>query len=95
MTRTEPSGPASSALSPKVKALGRHRLVNSVLAEELSGGVHALSIMAQTPQQVPLPPSPCVHHSPYSGARARPWRRARPVRGALGNSQHGRAVMLG
>uniref|UniRef100_A0A7S2W6G2 BolA-like protein n=1 Tax=Eucampia antarctica TaxID=49252 RepID=A0A7S2W6G2_9STRA len=49
----------------------RHRLVNSALAEELAGPVHALSIIAKTPQQwgkmvkeasgggsVKIPPSP-------------------------------------
>ena len=49
----------------------RHRLVNSALAEELAGPVHALSIIAKTPQQwnkmveevgdsgsVVIPPSP-------------------------------------
>ena len=34
-----------------VKLIGRHRLVNDVLAEELQAGVHALSILAKTPDQ--------------------------------------------
>ena len=34
-----------------VKVLERHRLVNKLLADELEGGVHALSIKAKTPQQ--------------------------------------------
>merc|ERR1712183_645307 len=34
-----------------VLLLERHRLVNETLAEELKGGVHALSIMAKTPAQ--------------------------------------------
>ena len=34
-----------------VKLIGRHRLVNDVLAEELQSGVHALSILAKTPDQ--------------------------------------------
>lgn len=29
----------------------RHRLVNDILKEELQNGVHALSIVAKTPQQ--------------------------------------------
>ena len=29
----------------------RHRAVNETLAEELSSGVHALSIVAKTPEQ--------------------------------------------
>lgn len=29
----------------------RHRLVNGLLKEELAGGVHALSIVAKTPDQ--------------------------------------------
>ncbi|OWR41723.1 putative BolA protein [Danaus plexippus plexippus] len=31
--------------------LKRHRLVNDILKEELQNGVHALSIVAKTPQQ--------------------------------------------
>ena len=31
--------------------VGRHRLVNTTLREELDGGVHALSIEALTPEQ--------------------------------------------
>lgn len=31
--------------------LDRHRMVNSVLADELKNGVHALSIEAKTPEQ--------------------------------------------
>ncbi|CAG8543387.1 3972_t:CDS:2 [Ambispora leptoticha] len=30
----------------------RHRLVYSILSEELSGGVHALTIKAKTPKEV-------------------------------------------
>ena len=33
------------------KLIGRHRMVNESLAEELSSGVHALSIVAKTPAQ--------------------------------------------
>ena len=33
------------------KLLARHRMVNTALAEELSGPVHALSICAKTPEQ--------------------------------------------
>ena len=33
------------------KLLARHRRVNAVLAEELAGPVHALSISAKTPEQ--------------------------------------------
>merc|ERR1719423_474169 len=29
----------------------RHRKVNAVLSQELAGGVHALSIVAKTPQE--------------------------------------------
>jgi stress-induced morphogen len=47
--------------------LARHRQVNSILADELAGPVHALSIVAKTPAQwqhmqdgglTKLPPSP-------------------------------------
>lgn len=34
-----------------VSLIQRHRLVNAALAEELQGGVHALSIEALTPEQ--------------------------------------------
>ncbi|XP_023339170.1 bolA-like protein DDB_G0274169 [Eurytemora carolleeae] len=34
-----------------VKLIGRHRLVNDTLKQELSEGVHALSINAYTPEQ--------------------------------------------
>ena len=46
--------------------LARHRLVNDVLAEELANGVHALSIIAKTPEQwakaggVVAPSPPCL-----------------------------------
>ena len=33
------------------KLIARHRMVNEVLAEELKTGVHALSIVAKTPDQ--------------------------------------------
>ncbi|KAJ8727720.1 hypothetical protein PYW07_001839 [Mythimna separata] len=41
-------------VSPKFEGLPlikRHRLINDILKEELQTGVHALSIMAKTPQQ--------------------------------------------
>mmetsp|Transcript_112945 Transcript_112945/g.326278 ORF Transcript_112945/g.326278 Transcript_112945/m.326278 type:complete len:142 (+) Transcript_112945:77-502(+) len=42
--------------------IGRHRLINSALAEELEGPVHALSIVAKSPSQWEknqvVPPSP-------------------------------------
>ena len=46
-----------------VPLVRRHRLVNQALAEELTGGVHALSIHAYTPAQWAdrggeIPPSP-------------------------------------
>ncbi|XP_060081411.1 bolA-like protein DDB_G0274169 [Ylistrum balloti] len=34
-----------------VPLIKRHRMVNEVLQEELNSGVHALSILAKTPQQ--------------------------------------------
>ncbi|XP_021365319.1 bolA-like protein DDB_G0274169 [Mizuhopecten yessoensis] len=34
-----------------VALIKRHRMVNEVLQEELNSGVHALSILAKTPQQ--------------------------------------------
>ncbi|KAI4457844.1 bola transcription regulator [Holotrichia oblita] len=34
-----------------VTLIKRHRLVNDILKEELQNGVHALSIMAKTPEQ--------------------------------------------
>jgi BolA-like protein 1 len=49
-----------------VALLERHRRVNDALAEELSGGVHALSIVAKTPEQwvkaggVVNPSPPCL-----------------------------------
>eukprot|EP00945_MAST-04E_sp_MAST-4E-sp1_P004627 g4627.t1 len=35
----------------EVKLLKRHQAVNKVLGDELAGGVHALSIVAKTPEQ--------------------------------------------
>nr|XP_033781071.1 bolA-like protein 1 isoform X2 [Geotrypetes seraphini]XP_033781072.1 bolA-like protein 1 isoform X2 [Geotrypetes seraphini]XP_033781073.1 bolA-like protein 1 isoform X2 [Geotrypetes seraphini]XP_033781074.1 bolA-like protein 1 isoform X2 [Geotrypetes seraphini] len=48
----------------------RHRLVNEALQEELAGAVHALSILAKTPQQWKENPSvnqspPCLGGSKY------------------------------
>ena len=45
--------------------INRHREVNTVLAEELQSGVHALSIVAKTPSQWESDPSfvkspPCL-----------------------------------
>eukprot|EP01041_Mallomonas_annulata_P006270 gene6270-12700_t len=40
----------------------RHRMVNSVLSDDLNGGIHALSINAKTPDQWTLDPS--VHPTP-------------------------------
>lgn len=44
---------ASSAFAQHKTPLARHRAVNSVLAEEVAadGPVHALSIVAKTPEQ--------------------------------------------
>jgi BolA-like protein len=36
---------------PIPSLLGRHRLVNTILADELQGPIHALSIVAKTPEQ--------------------------------------------
>ncbi len=55
-------------VSPSFEGLGlvdRHRRVNQVLADELKGGVHALSIRALTPDQwsaspAPVPSPPCL-----------------------------------
>eukprot|EP00906_Rhabdomonas_costata_P027057 RCo038486 len=33
-------------------ALQRHRLVNTILADELAGGVHALEVKTKTPEEV-------------------------------------------
>jgi BolA-like protein 1 len=41
-----------------VKLIDRHRMVNQVLAEELTSGVHALSITAKTPAQWEAAPIP-------------------------------------
>jgi BolA protein len=40
-----------SAAFEGVPLVGRHRLVNAALAQELQGGVHALAIDALTPDQ--------------------------------------------
>lgn len=40
----------SAAFTGK-RLVERHRLVNSLLAEELSGGVHALAISARAPEE--------------------------------------------
>lgn len=34
-----------------VKAIQRHRMVNEVLADELDGKIHALSLQLKTPEQ--------------------------------------------
>jgi stress-induced morphogen len=36
---------------PKIQMLQRHRLVNTILTDELKSGVHALSIVAKSPNQ--------------------------------------------
>jgi stress-induced morphogen len=42
----------SEAFATELKTpLQRHRKVNAILADELEGPVHALSIVAKTPQQ--------------------------------------------
>jgi BolA-like protein 1 len=41
-----------------VKLIDRHRMVNQVLADELTTGVHALSITAKTPAQWEASPVP-------------------------------------
>ena len=40
-----------SNLFEAMPLLSRHRAVNDALADELRGGVHALSIVAKTPEQ--------------------------------------------
>ncbi|KAL0129386.1 hypothetical protein PUN28_004230 [Cardiocondyla obscurior] len=35
----------------KLPLIKRHRMINQLLQEELQGGVHALSIVAKTPEQ--------------------------------------------
>ena len=40
-----------SSLFESIPLVGRHRKVNGVLADELAGGIHALSIEALTPAQ--------------------------------------------
>ncbi|RXG58825.1 BolA-like protein [Armadillidium vulgare] len=35
----------------EIPLIKRHRIINEVLSEELNSGVHALSIVAKTPQQ--------------------------------------------
>ena len=42
----------------------RHRAVNEILSEELSNGVHALSIVAKTPEQWDDQTSKVVEPSP-------------------------------
>ena len=46
----------------KLPLIKRHRSVNSVLQDELSSGVHALSITAKTPEE--WAKSPKMHQSP-------------------------------
>ncbi len=52
-----------------VKLIDRHRLVHDVLADELSGGVHALSIQAKTPAQWAQSPTP--HATPSCAGHAK------------------------
>ena len=41
----------SDKFSEMKNLIQRHRAINETLSEELSGGVHALSIIAKTPEQ--------------------------------------------
>lgn len=47
------------------RLLARHRLVNAALADELSGGIHALSMHTRTPEEWAkendVPESPLCH----------------------------------
>ena len=53
----------------------RHRSVNEILSEELSNGVHALSIVAKTPEQwqetSKVDPSPKCRHVIHVRAKSR------------------------
>jgi stress-induced morphogen len=41
----------SAAFETSKSPVARHRLINAALADELQGPVHALSIIAKTPEQ--------------------------------------------
>lgn len=44
----------SSSQMASQSTLQRHRMVNSALADEFKGGLHALSLTTKTPEELPM-----------------------------------------